>query len=171
MVAETPSPFFVLMQRVTPTTTGVSASPGKLSLFRGNEKCHSKCDQKTEKSIFLICQGVTQEGRVLLRPLKTETERRFRAVLSRLRRTRRRRGFCKSPWYNGFCRQKESRHSDGCLTIGSGEWNRTIDLQVMSLMSYHCSTPRHCFDNIGRGGPKVKASTRIFRVFRARGGF
>ena len=132
---------------------------GNCLFFAETEKCHSKCDRKTAKSIFPICQGLTKEGRVLLDPLKTETERRFRGILSRLRRTRRRRRFCKSPWYKGFCGQKESRHSDGCLTIGSGEWNRTIDLQVMSLMSYHCSTPRHCFDNIGRGGPKVKAST------------
>ena len=26
--------------------------------------------------------------------------------------------------------------------VGSGEWNRTTDLQVMSLISYHCSTPQ-----------------------------
>ncbi len=30
------------------------------------------------------------------------------------------------------------------LKNGSGEWNRTIGLQVMSLTSYHCSTPQ-CF--------------------------
>lgn len=29
------------------------------------------------------------------------------------------------------------------LKNGSGEWNRTIGLQVMSLTSYHCSTPRY----------------------------
>ena len=27
--------------------------------------------------------------------------------------------------------------------IGSGGWNRTNDLQVMSLTSYLCSTPQH----------------------------
>ena len=97
---------------------------GKSSIFAKTEKCHSKCDRKTAKSIFLVCQGFTKEGRVLLRSLKTETERRFRAVSARLRRTRRRRRFRKSPWYKGFCGQKESRHSDGCLTIagnGRGE--------------------------------------------------
>ena len=26
----------------------------------------------------------------------------------------------------------------------SGVWNRTTDLQVMSLISYHCSTPHYC---------------------------
>ena len=26
-----------------------------------------------------------------------------------------------------------------------GGWDRTNDLQVMSLTSYHCSTPRCCF--------------------------
>ena len=30
------------------------------------------------------------------------------------------------------------------LKIGSGERNRTFGLQVMSLTSYHCSTPQ-CF--------------------------
>ncbi len=27
--------------------------------------------------------------------------------------------------------------------FGCGEWDRTNDLQVMSLTSYHCSTPRY----------------------------
>jgi hypothetical protein len=27
--------------------------------------------------------------------------------------------------------------------FGGGGWDRTIDLQIMSLTSYHCSTPRH----------------------------
>ena len=31
--------------------------------------------------------------------------------------------------------------------IGSGGWNRTNDLQVMSLTSYLCSTPRYDLNN------------------------
>ncbi len=29
------------------------------------------------------------------------------------------------------------------MFFGGGGWDRTIDLQIMSLTSYHCSTPRH----------------------------
>ena len=28
-------------------------------------------------------------------------------------------------------------------SLGCGGWDRTNDLQVMSLTSYHCSTPRY----------------------------
>lgn len=28
------------------------------------------------------------------------------------------------------------------MSFGGGGWDRTIDLQIMSLTSYHCSTPR-----------------------------
>ena len=31
------------------------------------------------------------------------------------------------------------------LVFCCGGWDRTIGLQVMSLTSYHCSTPRHLF--------------------------
>ena len=34
------------------------------------------------------------------------------------------------------------------LKNGSGEWNRTIGLQVMSLTSYHCSTPQYLLQDI-----------------------
>lgn len=29
------------------------------------------------------------------------------------------------------------------MFFGGGGWDRTTDLQIMSLTSYHCSTPRH----------------------------
>ena len=37
----------------------------------------------------------------------------------------------------------------GVKIVGSGGWNRTNGLQVMSLTSYHCSTPQcvFCFEH------------------------
>ncbi len=32
---------------------------------------------------------------------------------------------------------------DWKMFFGGGGWDRTTDLQIMSLTSYHCSTPRH----------------------------
>ena len=136
----------------------------ELYRFRNYGKMPLQATEKTVLWVSLGSQGVTKKDDVLLVLMKRETERRFCAVLSHLRRTRRRRQFRKSPWCNGFCGQKESRHSDGCLTIGSGEWNRTIDLQVMSLMSYHCSTPRYAKYNILPKDADVKAPRGISAV-------
>ena len=51
--------------------------------------------------------------------------------------------------------------SDGC-----GGRDRTTDLQVMSLTSYHCSTPRYIF--LAKSGAKVLlffGLTKYFDVF------
>ena len=54
------------------------------------------------------------------------------------------------------------------LKNGSGEWNRTIGLQVMSLTSYHCSTPQyaelllniiHKVDFASAGAEKITVSS------------
>ena len=47
-----------------------------------------------------------------------------------------------------------------------GGWDRTNDLQVMSLTSYHCSTPRYIF--LSKSGAKVLlffGMTKYFRTF------
>ncbi len=44
----------------------------------------------------------------------------------------------------GRCKEmKKSQSNDWLEIIGSGEWNRTTGLQVMSLTSYLCSTPQY----------------------------
>ena len=43
-------------------------------------------------------------------------------------------------------------------SFGSGGWNRTNGLQVMSLTSYHCSTPQRSVLNIARGWGFVKSN-------------
>ena len=71
---------------------------------------------------------------------------------------------------SAFLPQRGKRKAEALLRasahsqIGSGEWNRTIDLQVMSLMSYHCSTPRHVKHNILRKEAFVKTRARDFRA-------
>ena len=40
--------------------------------------------------------------------------------------------------------KQKKEESDAFLLLSGGGWTRTNDLQVMSLASYHCSTPR-CF--------------------------
>ena len=42
--------------------------------------------------------------------------------------------------------KQKKEESDAFLLLSGGGWTRTNDLQVMSLASYHCSTPR-CFLN------------------------
>ena len=113
--------------------------------------------------VSLGSQVVTKKDVVLLVLMKRETERRFRPFLPRNGGTRRLGAIRKVPWRKGICGQKESRLFVGSDSIGSGEWTRTIDLQVMSLMSYHCSTPRHAMYNILRKGVNVKAPARDFR--------
>ena len=39
----------------------------------------------------------------------------------------------------------EQKKEHGVRALSCGGWDRTTDLQVMSLTSYHCSTPRHKF--------------------------
>ena len=48
-----------------------------------------------------------------------------------------------------FMPHKQKSQSDDWLKfIGSGGWNRTNGLQVMSLTSYHCSTPQYLLQYI-----------------------
>ena len=45
-------------------------------------------------------------------------------------------------------RQKKAiRDGQPVKFVGSGGWNRTNGLQVMSLTSYLCSTPQYCVSN------------------------
>ena len=48
----------------------------------------------------------------------------------------------------GFTGKKKADQTGRRNFFGSGVWNRTTDLQVMSLISYHCSTPHRCVYNI-----------------------
>ena len=54
------------------------------------------------------------------------------------------------------------------FSFGSGGWNRTNGLQVMSLTSYHCSTPQHfrfTFHNISRNQKFFKSFFLFFFSF------
>ena len=51
-----------------------------------------------------------------------------------------------------------------------GGWDRTTDLQVMSLTSYHCSTPRYISFVFTKAGAKVLLFfelTKFFDIFFA----
>ena len=56
--------------------------------------------------------------------------------------------------FTTYCKKRMYLVDTSSYSISGGGWNRTSDLQVMSLTSYHCSTPRFEF------GCK---STNIFR--------
>ena len=128
--------------------------------------CLSKCAVLKRNDDFVEWQRLVKKDGVLLFFMKTETERGFCRFLPCAIVKRRLGAIRKVPWRKGICRQKESRLFVGCSSIGSGEWNRTIDLQVMSLMSYHCSTPRHVIQYTA-GRRKCQAEIRIFfHLFR-----
>ncbi len=46
-----------------------------------------------------------------------------------------------------------------------GGWDRTTGLQVMSLTSYHCSTPRHHISVLRKSTAKVRLFSQICKFF------
>ena len=75
-------------------------------------------------------------------PPNRELERKFR-VFYDFWRTQRFWQSCKSLWHKGIYGTKKASRLTGWNSFGGGGSNRTIGLQVMSLTSYHCSTPRY----------------------------
>ena len=55
---------------------------------------------------------------------------------------------CKKWCKLGNLSTKKPTFQSVIIVIGSGGWNRTNGLQVMSLTSYHCSTPQRYVYNI-----------------------
>ena len=69
---------------------------------------------------------------------------------------------CKKWCKLGNLSTKKPTFQSVIIVIGSGGWNRTNGLQVMSLTSYHCSTPqRLLLYNIVR----FLLNASVFKVF------
>ena len=92
-----------------------------------------------------IYTNFISEGHVIQSQRKTERKRGFWGVFSRLSGTDRKSRFCKSFCVRHFYGTKKASRLTGWNSFGSGGGNRTNGLQVMSLTSYHCSTPQRLF--------------------------
>ena len=69
---------------------------------------------------------------------------------------------CKKWCKLGNLSTKKPTFQSVIIVIGSGGWNRTNGLQVMSLTSYHCSTPQRLLShNIAR----FLLNASVFMVF------
>ena len=93
----------------------------------------------------MVYKKCNAEGNYLLVPQRTERKRDFGRFYWVISRTQRIWQSCKSLWHKGIYGTKKASRVTGWNSFGSGEWNRTTDLQVMSLISCHCSTPQHCY--------------------------
>ena len=67
------------------------------------------------------------------------------------------------------CKKKAIRDGQPVKIVGTGGWNRTNGLQVMSLTSYLCSTPQQCVHILYSFFRKMQAEMRKKSVFYLKG--